>query len=131
MLLIPCYLGASSIEGLGLFTRQAIRAGETLWAFDARFDRLIPMADLEAAPPTVQDFLWRYTYPYASDPSLLVFEADEARHMNHSDTPNTDFSRGDIAIALRDIAAGEELTCNYRDFLPELYFYPSRHEVVG
>lgn len=131
MLLIPCYLGPSSIEGLGLFTREPVKAGQVIWAFDPRFDRLIPMADLEAAPPVIQDFLWRYTYPHAGNPQLLVFEADEARHMNHSDTPNTDFSRGDTATTLRDIAAGEELTCNYRDFLPELYLYPGRHEVVG
>lgn len=131
MLLIPCYLGPSAIEGLGLFTRVAVAKGEAVWRFDDRFDRLIAMADLEAAPEPVQDFLWRYTYPSKADPGLLVLEADEARHMNHAEQPNTDFSRGDVAFALRDIAAGEELTCNYRDFLDALYLFPARHEVAG
>ena len=41
--------------------------------------------------------------------------------MNHSDTPNTGAPPADPAeavmtIALRDLAAGEELTCNYFTF---------------
>ena len=32
--------------------------------------------------------------------------------MNHSEAPNTDFSAYGGGTATRDIAAGEELTCN-------------------
>jgi SET domain-containing protein len=40
--------------------------------------------------------------------------------MNHSFKPNTDFSFPDSGIAIRDIAVGEEITCDYREFcIPE------------
>lgn len=35
--------------------------------------------------------------------------------MNHSFEPNCD-DRGHVTRALRDIAEGEELTCDYRNF---------------
>ena len=36
--------------------------------------------------------------------------------MNHADDPNSDFSDEGGARATRDIAAGEEITCNYGHF---------------
>jgi SET domain-containing protein len=39
--------------------------------------------------------------------------------MNHSDEPNCDFSQLEIAHALRDIAAGEEMTCDYNVFFED------------
>ena len=36
--------------------------------------------------------------------------------MNHSDTPNTDFSEYGGGTAARNIAAGEEITCDYHEF---------------
>ena len=37
------------------------------------------------------------------------------RHMNHAAEPNV-LSLSDRDVAARDIAAGEELTCDYRTF---------------
>ena len=67
----------------------------------------------------VKDYLDRYAYPRRSDPRFIVFEADDARYMNHADDPNCDFGQGDVAYALRDIAPGEEMTCDYNLFFED------------
>ena len=42
----------------------------------------------------VKAYLDRYAYPHRSDPRFIVFEADDARYMNHADDPNCDFRAG-------------------------------------
>ena len=64
----------------------------------------------------MQDFIERYTYPHIRMPGVLILEADNGRFMNHSEAPNTDFSGFDHGFAIRDIAQGEEITCNYHEF---------------
>ena len=56
---------------------------------------------------------------------MLVLDADNGRHMNHSRQPNTDFRDATFGFAIRDIASGEEITCNYADFEPEFEMLPS------
>jgi SET domain-containing protein len=116
MLLVETGLDKSPIQGIGLFARQPIARGTPVWRLDERFDRLIPVEVWEAQEGAIKSYLDRYCYPRRKDPRFIVFEADDARYMNHSDDPNTDFSDGDVAYALRDIAAGEELTCDYNVF---------------
>ena len=41
-----------------------------------------------------------------------MLNGDDARFLNHDDEPNTDNS-GPVTLAARDIAAGEEITCDY------------------
>lgn len=41
---------------------------------------------------------------------------DDARFINHSETPNLLCYLDDFVVAARDIEAGEELTENYREF---------------
>ena len=46
--------------------------------------------------------------------------------MNHSERPNTDFTAFDAGYAICDIAAGEEITCNYHEFDPTFQgWFPS------
>ena len=47
----------------------------------------------------MKDYLDRYSYPDRADPGFIVFEADDARYMNHADDPNCDVSsaRGDLS----------------------------------
>ncbi len=116
MFLIDVYLGKSAIEGIGVFAKHDIPSGTLLWRLDERFDRLIPVEVWEAQDGAVKSYLDRYCYPRRKDPRFIVFEADDARYMNHADDPNTDFSDGDVAYAVKDIAAGEEITCNYNVF---------------
>ena len=132
MMTVRCYLAPSKIEGLGVFCRDPIAKGDAIWVLDPRFDRLIPVADADAAEPHVREFIDRYTYPHEDHPGFLVLDADEGRFMNHADKPNTDFTHADRGVALVDIPAGTELTCDYRCFtVGELEFQPPRHNVVS
>ena len=119
MLLVDTYLEKSPIQGMGVFSKRDIPKGEVVWRLDLRFDRLIEVDVYESTTGSVKDYLDRYAYPRRSDPRFIVFEADDARYMNHSDDPNCDFADGDTAFAVRDIAAGEELTCNYNVFFED------------
>ena len=58
----------------------------------------------------------RYAYPSPDKPGFMVYEVDNGRFMNHSATPNTDFSQYGGATATSDIAVGEEITCDYGEF---------------
>lgn len=130
MMLVPCYLAPSAIEGLGVYSSVPIRKGDLVWAFDQRFDRLIPKAEIETAPDHLREFFERYGYDMPGYPDALALDADEGRFMNHADAPNLDFTSPDRGVALRDIPVGEELTCNYHEFtFGELVFQAPRHKV--
>lgn len=130
MMLVRAYLAPSPIEGLGVFSRDPIRAGETIWRFDPRLDQLIPREIYEASEGPTRDFLDRYAYEIPTHPGHVALDADESRYMNHSDTPNCDFGTPGIGIALSDIEPGTELTCDYGRFMSgDLYFLPPRHHV--
>ena len=135
MLLISTYVAASNIEGVGVFASGPIRKGSLIWRLDTDFDRLIPAERYPSLPPYLKELLDRYSYPSPDRPGFLVYEVDNGRFMNHSDTPNTNFSVFGGGTASRDIAAGEELTCNYHEFYEgfELHARPERAlaEVAG
>ena len=130
MMMVRAYLAPSSIEGLGVFCHEAIRKGDLVWLYDPRFDVSYFKDDLERVPAHFREFLERYTYDHPDDPERIVLDCDEGRFMNHSDSPNVDLSNPSRGIATRDIAAGEELTCDYNQFsVSTLSFQPSRHRV--
>src|ERR1043165_1028646 len=119
MLLIDTYLDKSPIQGMGVFAKSAISKDTVIWRLDERFDRLIEVDVYEGMTGPVKSYLDRYAYPRRSDPRFIVFEADDARYMNHADQPNCDFGHGDVAYALTDIAPGDELTCDYNAFFED------------
>ena len=131
MMLVPTYVAHSEIEGVGVFAADAIRAGTLIWQLEPRLDRLIPAAEVPNLPPVLQAFVERYSYPYPHDRSKLIVEVDNGRFMNHSAAPNTVFSDPDTGFTLRDIAPGEELTCNYAEFDPAFEILPGRNFVNG
>jgi SET domain-containing protein len=60
-------------------------------------------------------------YSYFDDRvGLYELCSDDARFFNHADDPNTASvespAGGHFDVATRDIATGEELTCDYRTF---------------
>ena len=115
MLQVSTFIAASPIEGVGVFAAEPIRKGTMIWRSDARFDLFIPVAEYREAPLFLRQLFERYAYPSPDRPGFLVYEVDNGRFMNHADRPNTDFS-GVGGWSIADIAAGEELTCNYAEF---------------
>lgn len=119
MFLINTYISKSEIEGVGVFTAEPVKAGQMISKFEPEFDRLIPTPDYLAAPAHLKALLDRYAFPHPDKPEFIVYEVDNSRFMNHSKTPNTDYSDFAAGRAIRDIAAGEELTCDYDSFFTE------------
>ena len=114
MLMVETELRPSSIHGIGTFLLEDVKAGDLIWRFDSRIDRIFSDAELQTMPERLQAFLAMYsTFHEAS--GLWVLCGDNGRHFNHSDEPNT-ISLGvafgdDVAAA--DLSAGTELTTNY------------------
>ena len=126
MMLVPTYLAPSWIEGIGVFAEDPIAMGSLIWRLDPDIDRLIRKGDVSAYPAHFQAFVERYSYPYPHDPERLIVELDNGRFMNHAERPNTRFDDPDAGFALRDIEAGEELTCNYAEFDAGFELLPGR-----
>ncbi|MEK9672978.1 MAG: SET domain-containing protein-lysine N-methyltransferase [Rhodospirillaceae bacterium] len=113
MMLVRCFVAPSAIEGLGTFTRDPISKGTEIYRFTPPFDTVLDTGAIDDAPPSAREFLARYTFTDPANPEKMMLEFDEGRYMNHSDDPNTDCSGIYFGFAVRDIAAGEELTCHY------------------
>lgn len=125
MMLVPTYVASSDVEGVGVFASEAICKGTLIWRYEPDFDRLVPASWLSEQTPMMQEFLRKYAYPAHDRPDMLVIEIDNGRFMNHTLEPNTDFTRVIEGYTTRDIAAGEELVCNYSEFDPEFALLPS------
>ncbi len=113
MFRVPTYLAPSSIHGVGVFTPIPIAARTILWEFTNGVDWSMAETDFSSFPEPYRTQLGHYCF--VDDDGQYILCGDNARFMNHSDTPNCDDS-GRITRTSRDIAAGEELTSDYRTF---------------
>ncbi len=114
MLRVPTYVAPSPIAGVGLFAATELPEGFVVWEFVEGVDWRIPSAELALFPEPFQSRLRHYLYQEES--GLYVLCGDNAKYMNHSDEPNCDDSGGKYTVTCRRIAAGQELTCDYRLF---------------
>ena len=125
-MLVRCRTGPSPLNGLGVFAEEPIAASQPVWRLDPELDRLIAPVAISTLPGAQQEFLNRYAYrDHQRD--QLVLCGDDARFMNHSPTPNVSEVRDAACVALHDIAAGEELTCDYHQLDPR----PMRFQPQG
>ena len=119
MLLVPTRIGPSTIHGTGVFAHAPIAKGTAVWRFAKGLDMEFNPDILPTLPAHVQQFFSQYGYV---DRNLkrIILCFDDARFVNHSDSPNvaTDYAQDPygLDVALRDIAAGEELTMDYGGF---------------
>lgn len=114
MLMVETELRPSLIHGIGAFLLEDVKAGDLIWRFDSRIDRIFSNAELETMPKRLQSFLAMYS-TFHEQSGLWVLCGDNGRHFNHSDEPNTislGVAFGDD-IAASDLPAGTELTTNY------------------
>lgn len=114
MLRVPTVVAPSSIQGVGLFAAEPITAGTVIWEFTEGVDWRIPVAEFELFPDPYRSWLLRYVYREPT--GCYVLCGDNGKFMNHSFDPNCDDVDGPYTVAKRDIAEGEELTCDYRVF---------------
>ncbi len=119
MLFVQTRVLASPIHGLGLFATEPIAKGTVIWKFDPLLDIKLTPEEVARLPLLGRKFVETYSY-VEFDTLAYVLCGDDARFMNHSETPSCsdryDGPDGDVTSAARDIAAGEELTCDYRSF---------------
>ncbi|MSU62917.1 MAG: SET domain-containing protein-lysine N-methyltransferase [Pedosphaera sp.] len=119
MMLVQTHVAPSLIHGMGLFASQLIPQGTAIWKFEAGFDRKFPPAQLRSLPASAQEHIRWFAFVGKEDGNA-VLSGDHACFMNHSAAPNTGTvaaqQKSVTTVALRDIAAGEEITCNYFDF---------------
>lgn len=120
MILVPHYVAASPIAGLGLFTASEVAEGETVYQFDRRLVLIFTDAEVRQMPQAMQQRLAIYSYRGKGSERLLdamYYGADDSRFMNHSDQPNTRWlAESETYVATQAIAADSELTCDYAEF---------------
>jgi hypothetical protein len=117
---------ASSIHGVGVFARRDIPRGTAWWHAREEDVLVITRPQHEALRASMHtdtikafmDTIVFYAY-YLVEEDVLVFCLDNARYVNHSDTPNStvgDDKNPFRSVALRDIGKGEEIVENYRGY---------------
>lgn len=121
MLFVETRIAPSAIHGLGLFAAQAIPRGTRIWEFAPGFDLELSEEELQTLSEPCRAQVLAYAY-YNAARLRYILCSDDARFVNHSQSPNTlsvGFGERDIegmTIAARDIAPGEELTEDYGAF---------------
>lgn len=99
---------------MGLYTGVDVEAETVIWEYDERVDWKITPEQFVAFPEPYRSRMGHYVY--LDDSGLYILCGDNAKFMNHSDTPNCDDPDGEYTVTRRAIGAGEELTCDYTQF---------------
>lgn len=99
----------SVIHGLGVFAKRAFKKGETVLAWDT--SHTISPNEYEQLSSKEKGFVAKLGH------KLVLMQAP-AKYVNHSCDPNTNATEEGKDVAIRDIAAGEEITSNYAADLP-------------
>lgn len=119
MLLVKACVKPSALHGMGVFAVEFVPRGTPIWRFESEFDRAFTPAQFAALPELAQAHLRQHAYPEASSGNWIL-SGDLTIFMNHASPPNTgalpDAVEPVTTVALRDIEAGEELTCDYYAF---------------
>ena len=96
--------------GYGVVALKPIPQGTITWALD-KLDRVFTPEQVKQMDALYQQILDKYTYRNAE--GNYIFCWDNARFVNHSSRANCLTTAYEFEIAIRDIAAGEELTDDY------------------
>lgn len=102
------FIESSSIHGTGAFARKHIQKGQKIY-----WD--LPVLCVEYAE--YQEIIKRLAskereFFLTTEDAVYDIRKSVLRFLNHSDTPNIDWSDGHI-MSIKDIYPGEELTINY------------------
>jgi SET domain-containing protein len=119
MMLIPTRVAPSRIHGLGLFAMGFVPGGAPMWRFQPGFDHDFSPEQFAALPPLAREHTRWFCF-VSRETGHVILSGDHACFINHSLTPNSGANQNTsvtgTTVALRDIAAGDEITCNYFDY---------------
>lgn len=115
MLRVKTFVSSSLGRDLGLFAIDRIPSGTVTWTYDADFDRSFSMGSIDSLPAFSREVFLKYGY-FDYSLNRLVVPIDDLRFINHSEKLFNIRSTPAMDVACKDIAAGEELLCNYRDY---------------
>jgi SET domain-containing protein len=118
MLLVDSYVAPVEGKGIGLFAKDVIAKETIYWQRNETFDRLFTLSALAKFPANVLSYIQKYGFQEVTGNWYLC--GDNARFTNHSLQPNfiSHFDGSglvDYCFTDRDIAAGDEILCNYFD----------------
>lgn len=116
MLIIETILKEFPNKGIGLCSVHAMSEGTFVYEANSFFDVLVSKQEVDSMQKVPRDFIEEHC-SFSKKRNGYWVCVDNARFLNHSDTPNLKWLSGiHKYITVRDISAGEELTCNYREF---------------
>jgi uncharacterized protein len=98
--------------GDGVIATARISAGTIVWTQDP-LDQIVTPAERLQLPPRLRAIVDRYAFVDARGDYVLCW--DGGRFVNHSCDANIHGIGARVLVAVRDIAAGEEITCDYAD----------------
>jgi len=139
---VDTYVGVSKVAGIGTFATHRIRKGTVIWVYHPKFDQAYTREELDRLPEASRKHIEVYKYLSDVHEGKYIVCMDGARHFNHSWDPNTHCPSSieltpeqrsqltpeqwadvdpheKITIALRDIEADEEISCDYEIDFPD------------
>jgi hypothetical protein len=106
----------SAVIGSGVFATAPIPKGTLTWVRDPLDQRIEFESDDFPSGLLNMEVVRRYLYTDRQGRVILLW--DHGRFVNHSCSPNTAGGlNNDFSVALRDIAAGEEITEDYGELM--------------
>jgi len=105
---------------LGLFTKEYIPKGTTVWEFIEGVDIKMNETTFNKLNDAQKEFFEKYGWK--EDDGFYYSSCDLTNFINHSYNPNLDVV-GEIIISNRDIQIGEELFEDYSQFDSEFETY--------
>jgi hypothetical protein len=98
--------------GVGVFATATIPRGTIVWCQD-RFDRVFTRDEVAVLDAPHRRILERYAHLDARANFILCWDA--GRLVNHHCDPSIRGLGANVMLAIRDIAPGEEITCDYAE----------------
>jgi hypothetical protein len=96
--------------GYGVFATNNIPRGTLVWVL-CWLDRILTGEEMANLPADYRALIDRFTYVAPDGQHVLCWDA--GRQINHSCSPSMRSLGQGYEIAVRDVATGEQLTCEY------------------
>ena len=119
MLVVKTFLKKTKNKGIGLFAAEDIKKGTIVHIDENFLDREFSRKFVKKCKPLLREFIVKYG-DYNSSSDSWSLSCDDARFMNHSETPNILWdSKKKTMFAIKSIKKGEEIVCDYRNICDE------------